>query len=74
MSRKQSLQKAFLGMMGLTVVTLLALLGGTDGWAQKPAPYKFPTTIYWATGDVGSLTYACDALVSEKIAPALLRK
>jgi hypothetical protein len=70
MNRKQLLPKVFAGI-GALVVTLLVLLGGTLGWAKPAAPYKFPSIIYWGTGDVGSATYAVDAVVAEKIAPAL---
>jgi len=71
MSRKQSLWKALLGIRVLMVFALLAFFIGTIGLTEAQAAYKFPSIIYWGTGDVGSATYVVDAVVAEKIAPAL---
>jgi len=61
--------------MGWMLISLLIMLSGTSVWAQRKAvPYKPPSIIHWAAGDVGAYMFINPATIAEKISPVLNSK
>lgn len=71
MNKKRLLVKIFIGVVGLSGISILGSFSDSTGWAQMPNTYKLPKVIYWAAADVGSGLYTQPAVIAEKIAPIL---